>query len=112
MDPESNHTSISSGVRFMLPLHESQTNVTSSTNGLWRSSGSGTFFPRFSSSMLPTQRWGPHFSQIHIRNGSPQNLSLESPQSLFSSSQLQKRLSPTPRGIQLMVLFNSIILWA
>ena len=42
MDPESNHTSITSGTRFMSPPQLSQVRITSSTNGRC---GSWSFTP-------------------------------------------------------------------
>src|SRR5208283_3401677 len=112
MAPESNQTSISSGVRFIVPLHFSHINVTGSTDGLCKSSGCGKFFPCFNSSTLPTHFRCPHFSHTQIGSGVPQYRSRDSAQSLFSSSQLPKRPEPVSAGIQLICLFNSIILGA
>src|SRR5215510_772289 len=101
MAPQSNQTSISSGVRRMVPPHE-QENVTASTDGLWRSSGSRTFSPSRSSATLPTHFSFLHESQIQTGRGVPQNRSRDSAQSLFSSSQLPKRPAPTSGGTQLI----------
>src|SRR2546422_3840275 len=97
MAPESNQTSMSSGVRLISPP-QAHANVTSSMKGLCRSSGSRTPDPGFSSAMLPTHFCAEHFTQIQMGSGVPQNRSRESDQSLFSESQLPKRPSPTSGG--------------
>ena len=59
--------------------------------------------------MLPTHFCALQLSQTQIGSGVPQNRSRESAQSLFSSSQLPNRPSPTSGGTQLICLFSAII---
>src|SRR6187401_3541528 len=109
MEPESNHTSTSSGMRRISPP-QAQGSTTSSMYGLCRSSGSGSLAPsRRSSSTLPTERFASHVWQTQMGIGVPQYRSREMAQSLFSSSQLPNRPSPVSGGYQLIFLFPSII---
>ena len=72
MQPESHQTSISSGTLCISPPHSGHGNVTSSTNGRWRSSG-GAAPSSDSSAREPTQ-WmcDPSPSQRHTGSGVPQ----------------------------------------
>ena len=70
IEPESNHTSITSGTRCIGSPHSAHGNVASSTNGRW---GSVSSVPASSlSSASEPIAWAWPFSQRHTGSGVPQ----------------------------------------
>src|SRR3989344_1706702 len=100
MEPESNHVSNTSGMRFIVPPHWHCT-VISSTMCLWRLS---IFLPLASSSAatLPKMRFVLHFSHIHTGITLAQKRWREIDQSRAPSSHLPQRPSLMCLGDQLM----------
>src|SRR5882672_5211914 len=118
MAPESNHTSMRSGSRYMgLPV--ALTNTTSSTNGLCKSNSFGRAFirpaltdlstSRLSSSSEPMQISSLPDRLLQIGKGVPQKRDLDKFQSTRFSSQLPNLPVPVDSGFQFTVLFNSTI---
>ena len=70
IEPESNHTSITSGTRCIVPPHSAHRNVASSTNGRW---GSVSAVPAssFNSLSEPIARRCP-LAHCHTGSGVPQ----------------------------------------